>query len=354
MLRVETGKEVYPKYTINRSEVIYKTRDDLINYTIAFKLENDILSAIERKAFDLVVNNFLNRAKQLYSNAIKESNDSLLPPFLRRYSAGHTYIRCLSHCVNVLEQKKNHSEAVHILKDILLSQSVYCQDYRGRWFERLALNLEKHLKDPKSALTVIEDGLKDEFVRTGHKFALYLRRKNLQKSLKTSIVNIPEFDSIKYAETVIFAETVKYSINDRKHIFKTTQSNGDVTVMPVEDIVLEHYRNNGFTDGLHTEGRVYHTLFALLFWDIIYMSDSFDVFDAFRFNFQRLPLDFNSDEFFLRRKTQILSLLRTLEVMDETQINNILENTWNCNQGIASLVNWDNVEIDKIKVFHNN
>jgi len=146
---VETGKEVYPKYTINRNEVIYKTRDDLINYTIAFKLENDILSAIERKALDLVINNFLNRAKQLYGNAVKENSDSLLPPFLRRYSAGHTYVRCLSHCVNVLEQKKNHSEAVHILKDILLSQSVYCQDCRGRWFEKISSKFRKAFKRSK-------------------------------------------------------------------------------------------------------------------------------------------------------------------------------------------------------------
>lgn len=31
----------------------------------------------------------------------------------------------------------------------LLSQDVYCTDSRGRWWDRLALNLHQHLKNTK-------------------------------------------------------------------------------------------------------------------------------------------------------------------------------------------------------------
>lgn len=39
-------------------------------------------------------------------------------------------------------------EAVQELQD-LLSQKVYCPDSRGRWWDRLALNLHQHLKRPE-------------------------------------------------------------------------------------------------------------------------------------------------------------------------------------------------------------
>lgn len=37
----------------------------------------------------------------------------------------------------------------------LLSQSVYCPDSRGRWWDRLALNLHQHLKKPEQVTTSI-------------------------------------------------------------------------------------------------------------------------------------------------------------------------------------------------------
>ena len=350
ILKVTSGKEVYPKYTINRSAIIYKTRDDLIDYCEAIKLEIEILSAIDKKNFE-IVDQSMNKAKQKYFDLVtkqKNQDDSRLPEFLRRLTSGHTYIRCLSHCVSVLEQKRQYSDAIALLKDILLSQKIYSQDARGRWFERLALNLNKHLKDPETALKIIEEALRDEFVRTGHRLALYTRQKNIQKLLKLKISSLSEFESIRYSETTIFAETVKFAINDRKNIFKVTDSSGDVTVMSVEDIVIKHYSDNGFTNGIHSEARAYHSILGLLFWDIIYMNE---VCDAFRFGFQRLPLDFNSDSFFAQRKTQIISLLNTLKSMSVTEIINVLENCWNNNCGTVSIVNWEFIDIKHLKVF---
>ncbi|CAG2163134.1 unnamed protein product [Oppiella nova] len=196
-MKAESGQEVYTKYSINRHEVIYKTRDQLVRYSEAFKLEIEILSAIEKRNFDEVVDSLMRnldevvdslmvRAEQIYMDVIKDKEDqcdALLPTFLRSYTGGQSYIRCLSHCVSVLEQKKNYVKAVYILKEILLNQMIYCCDRRGYWFERLALDLDKHLKDTESAIVVIEK------------------------------------------------------------------------------------------DGVHTEGRVYHQILVLLFWDIIYMSD---------------------------------------------------------------------------------
>ncbi|CAG2108622.1 unnamed protein product [Medioppia subpectinata] len=354
-MKAESGREVYPKFVINGEESIYKTRDQLILYSEAFKLEIEILSAIEKRNLGEDMVDLMDRAEHMYMTTIKDKCDEydiLLPSFLRRYTAGQSYIRCLSHSFSVYEQKKNYSKAVYILKEILLNQSIYCSDMRGYWFERLALDLDKHLKDTTSSLVVIEKALSDSFVRTGHRLALYKRQRKIQKSVKNNGLIDVEYENIKFNETTIFAESFKCLVNDkteRKNFFKTTDSNGDVTVMSVEDIVIKHYKSNGFTDGIHTESRVYHTILVLLFWDIIYMCDTSDVSDAFRFQYQRFPLDFNCDQFFIRRKTQITSLLNTLKNLTQMEMNNILENSWNSNFGTISLINWEKSDINQIK-----
>lgn len=50
----------------------------------------------------------------------------------------------------------------------------------------------------------------------------------------------------------------------------------------VEQFVLNHYKQNGYTTGVHDEGGVAMALFVLLFWDIIFS----DVPDAFRCPYQ--------------------------------------------------------------------
>ena len=71
--------------------------------------------------------------------------DSGLPHFLRLYTAGSVYIRIDNQGVEILQRLKLYKEAVVLLEE-LLGQDLYCVQYRGHWYERLALNLEAHLK----------------------------------------------------------------------------------------------------------------------------------------------------------------------------------------------------------------
>ena len=66
-------------------------------------------------------------------------------PFLRPFTTGWTYARVISQTSEYLEKKKKHEEA-NALLELLLSQSHYCTGWRGRWFDRLALNYDYHLK----------------------------------------------------------------------------------------------------------------------------------------------------------------------------------------------------------------
>ncbi len=57
----------------------------------------------------------------------------------------------------------------------LTGQKLYHPDYRGRWYDRLALNTEQHLKQPAKALDIIREALQDDRVRAGHRLALFQR-----------------------------------------------------------------------------------------------------------------------------------------------------------------------------------
>lgn len=50
--------------------------------------------------------------------------------------------------MELLQRRKDYKEAVSLLRK-LLGQKVYCVDYRGHWWERLALNYDAHLKNPE-------------------------------------------------------------------------------------------------------------------------------------------------------------------------------------------------------------
>ena len=74
------------------------------------------------------------------------SYDAALPEHLRVYTAGSVWVRVLTLGVELMQFVKDYTAATEQLES-LLAQSVYHPDYRGRWHDRLALNLDHHLKE---------------------------------------------------------------------------------------------------------------------------------------------------------------------------------------------------------------
>jgi len=70
-----------------------------------------------------------------------------LPIHLRCFSAEWVYTKMCYLGVEVLQKMKHYDKAVEQLES-LLQQDVYCADCRGKWWDRLALNVHQHLKQP--------------------------------------------------------------------------------------------------------------------------------------------------------------------------------------------------------------
>ena len=79
---------------------------------------------------------------------IFRKHDATLPPFLRRLTCASSFVRLLTDVTEAYQKFKDYEKAVELFNK-LLKQSVYLQDFRGLWFDRLALITDVYMKDYK-------------------------------------------------------------------------------------------------------------------------------------------------------------------------------------------------------------
>ncbi|XP_071611066.1 fanconi-associated nuclease 1 isoform X3 [Heliangelus exortis] len=345
-LRLAKQRSVFSRSQAGIGTVILK------RYATAAHMSNDIATAM--------VNGNWEEANHLYMCAKETWNDlknhpslschRILPEYLRRFTVGWVYTRILSQGVEILQRLHMYKEAVQELQT-LLSQDVYCTDSRGRWWDRLALNLHQHLKNPKKAITIIRNGLADPFVRTGHRLALYQRALRIRDS-----PSCKQFRCLVHDLPVITVEdvthvTIKGNMCPQMGMGKSVFLMEDIcekegggnfsasTVMcSVEELALNHYRQHGFDQGIHGEGSTFITLYGILMWDIIFMDD---IPDVFRNSYQMSPLDLYTDSFYESRRDVIEARLQQLHSASSETLGKLMADIWTAQEGkAAALVSW--------------
>ncbi|MBZ3877102.1 Fanconi-associated nuclease 1 [Sciurus carolinensis] len=347
VLLVNLGRMEFPSYTINRKTQIFQDREDLIRYAAAAHMLSDISTAMANGNWE--------EAKELSQSAKRNWNQlknhpSLryheeLPLFLRCFTVGWIYTRILSRTVEILQRLHMYEEAVQELEN-LLSQKIYCPDSRGRWWDRLALNLHQHLKRLEPAIRCITKGLADPEVRTGHRLSLYQRAMRLRES--------PSCKKYKH----LFHQLPEIAVEDVKHVTITgrlcpqrgmgksifVMESGDTTdpttvLCSVEELALDYYRRSGFDQGIHGEGSTFSTLYGLLLWDIIFMDG---IPDVFRNAYQASPLDLCTDSFFTSRGSVLEARLKMIHSAPAENLRAWVAATWQAQEGrVTSLISWD-------------
>ncbi|KFU87214.1 Fanconi-associated nuclease 1, partial [Chaetura pelagica] len=352
VLMVNMGRLVFPSYTVNRKTQVFQDREDLIRYATAAHLSNDIATAMVNGNWE-EANNLYMSAKETW-NELKNhpslSCHRALPEFLRRFTVGWVYTRMLSQGVEILQRLHMYKEAVQQLKS-LLSQDVYCTDSRGRWWDRLALNLHQHLKNTKKAVESILRGLADPRVRTGHRLALYQRALRIRDSpscrqLRSLLHHLPGI-AVEEVTHVTIKGKMCPQMGMGKSVFLMEDTGNEEggedfsasTVMcSVEELALTHYRQNGFDQGIHGEGSTFITLFGILMWDIIFMDA---IPDVFRNSYQTSPLDLYTDSFYENRRDVIEARLQQLHTASSETLAKLMADTWTAQEGkAAALVSW--------------
>lgn len=346
VLLVNLGRLEFPSYTVHRKTQIFQDRDDLIRYAAASHMLNDISTAMASGNWK-EANELSQCAKRDWNNLKNHPSlryHEMLPVFLRCFTVGWIYTRILSRAVEVLQRLHLYEEAVAELEN-LLSQRVYCPDSRGRWWDRLALNLHQHLKRLEPAIKCIAAGLADPEVRTGHRLSLYQRAVRLRES--------PSCQKYRH----LFRQLPEVTVEDVKHVTITgrlcpqrgmgksvfVMEAGGATpatvLCSVEELALAHYRHEGFDQGIHGEGSTFSTLCGLLLWDVVFMDG---VPDVFRNAYQAFPLDLCTDSFFASRGPALEARLQQIHGAPAESLRAWVAATWQAQEGrVASLVSWD-------------
>ncbi|CAL9696807.1 unnamed protein product [Knipowitschia caucasica] len=351
ILLVKSGRLAFPDYTVERKAKVFLDRDDLIRYEASMRALQEVTTAMQNgqweEAFELYTS-----AKAVWQE-LRENHDFCyqeeLPVFLRSFSTGWAYTRLLSRGVEILQRLRRYEDAVVELQS-LLSQDVYCQDSRGRWWDRLALNLHQHLKKPQQAICAMRDGLADPLVRTGHKLSLHQRAVRMRdsascKKYSSKLRDLPTILVQDVKHVTIQGQLFPHEGGTGKSRFlipmkgNSDESSDATVICSVEDLSLAHYQKQGFNEGIHGEGSTFSTLFALLLWDIIFMPG---IPDVFRNPYQTCPLDLYTDCFYENRKEAIDSRVDLVSSASVELLHSMLEEVWTTQEGkVCSLVSWE-------------
>ncbi|CAN8005255.1 unnamed protein product, partial [Ixodes hexagonus] len=337
---VSAGKMAFPEYKVWRKDIIFPEREDLIRYEAARLLETEMMQAtLDRK---------WTRARQLLEDVEALAHtpefvqDRTLAPFLRRFTttAIHTRCRCLG--VDVLQRVKEHRRAVRLLR-ALLGQTHYCLSRRGHWWDRLALNLDVHLGRPSEAMDVIKEALEESSISPASRHALLTRAARLanklpEHPLASTLEAFLPSDVRATPEVTIEGQLAERMVPGRTNMFAVKEADGTLQVIPVEEVALRHYSEQGYPQGIHGEGSTFHALFGLLCWDVIYADG---VPDAFRSPYQAYPMDLHSEGFFASREHSFLEAFETIRKSSVEELAERVASTYASHNGQAGLVQWE-------------
>jgi Fanconi-associated nuclease 1 len=334
----------FPEYIVSRSANIFPTRADLLEFEAALRTQFKIDNILEfngnpgKSGLEEVLSIFeevyprwkvLLMEEQRKEDRVYESGEGA---YLRRFSPAWVYTRIVHKGVHVLGRFKMY-EREHKVTSELLNQQLFHAARRGGWYQRKAL-LEEHymytlqpppgIADPEQqkrhwkriSLRTCEAGLQDKDCHMIYHYDLQKRIRKLEKSLKIPKREQHDFGHVLLSQPI--EVTVKgiqikkeYPPNkrrasalgeERQRSTKTiwvdeAEGGGECSV---EAMCLSDYRSRGFK-GYHAEGGIIRTLFAYLFYDVLFVY----IPNVFQTAYQTCPLDLHTDAFFPSRASEI-------------------------------------------------
>ncbi|KAF7917316.1 hypothetical protein BELL_0520g00040 [Botrytis elliptica] len=340
----------FPSYIVSRSTNIFPTRSTLLEFEASirtqYRVDNILDSHPGKSDLDQVLETFeaiyprwkiLLEEEQRKEDSIYESGEG---GYLRRFSPAWVYTRIVHKALYVLGRFKFYEKEYALLIE-LLSQKLFHSSRRGAWYQRKAL-LEEHymynllptpgIKDleqrkrhwKRISLKTCEQGLQDRHCHTIYHYDLQKRIRKLEKTLKIPKREKHDFEHVllsKPIETTIQGIQIKKSyltpttlrrkssapngFEERQRSTKTIwldeyESPSSPSECSVEQLTLSYYRSLGFR-GYHSEGGILRTLFAYLFFDILFLY----IPNVFQTEYQTCPLDLHTESFYEARASEI-------------------------------------------------
>ncbi|KAK6841829.1 hypothetical protein PG990_006179 [Apiospora arundinis] len=337
IILAKIARRNFPQYIVSRSTNIFSSRDHLLEFETAMRTEFAVDSVLEfngpagedgfRKILDVFEKIYPRWKLLLAQEQEKETRvyETGEGTYLRRFSPVHPYTRIIHKAAYVLGRQKEHLKEHSLLVE-LLEQRLFHPARRGSWYQRKAL-LEEHYmyaldRDPASAneekqkkhwrqiaASTCEMALEDPDCHLKYHYDLQKRLLKLEKRLKIPKRLQHDFGHVRLEKPEEhLVEGIQLKKDDvvgkkgRAASTKTiwvdeTEGGGECSV---EAMCLSWYRDQGWK-GYHAEGGIVRTLFAYLFFDILFLY----IPNVFQTAYQTCPLDLHTDSFYPTRASEI-------------------------------------------------
>jgi Fanconi-associated nuclease 1 len=350
IILAKIARRNFPNYLVSRSANIFSSRSLLLEFEASVRTQYRIDSILEFNGrvadsgyqeildvFDDVYPRWraLLQEEQRKEDSIYHSGEGA---YLRRLSPAWVYTRIIHKATGVLARRKEHMREYELVTE-LVRQRLFHHSRRGAWYQRKAL-LEEHylgaLTDAEGrsdeaqkrhwrriALQTCETGLQDNLVHVIHHYDLQKRVTKLEKSLRVVKRAQHDFSHVRLAKPVevVFegirierqvpplrrtdsSSTPNSGRRGAKTVWADPREDGECSV---EAMCLSHYRNQGWK-GYHSEGGIVRTLFAYLFFDIMFIY----IPNVFQTPYQTCPLDLHTDAFYASRISEINARLNEI------------------------------------------
>ena len=373
----------FPQYIVSRSANVFASRSLLLEFEASIRTQFRIDNILEfngppsKEDLQSILDMFEDihpRWKSLLGEE-QRKEDSIYSTgegaYLRRLSPAWVYTRIVHKAAYVLGlgKFKDHKREHDILCE-LLEQRLFHTSRRGDWYQRKALLEEHymhlHLPSPpeckdveckkkhwkRIALQTCETGLEDQLTHLIFHHDLQKRTTKLEKALKVPKREQHDFGHVrltKPAERTFHGvrigrppptsangsrrnsdQTIKTDRRGAKTIWLdpalhtvTDLSTGEEKKVEgecsVEEMCLSSYRTLGWK-GYHSEGGILRTLFACLFYDVLFLY----IPNVFQTEFQTCPLDLHTDAFYPSRVSEVNARLNEISNGDATRLIKVM------------------------------
>ncbi|KAF2764758.1 hypothetical protein EJ03DRAFT_331542 [Teratosphaeria nubilosa] len=375
----------FPEYIVSRSANIFASRSLLLEFEASVRTQFRVDNILEfngtptKDSLDVILEIFdevYPRWKALLAEE-QRKEDSIYSTgegaYLRRLSPAWVYTRIAHKGAYVLGKFKKHLREHEVLCE-LLNQRLFHTSRRGDWYQRKAL-LEEHYmhlhlpsppecKDVDSkkkhwkrvALKTCEEGLQDQLTHLIFHHDLQKRTMKLEKQLKVPKRQQHEFTHVlltKPAERTFEGVRIERPSSHSTSRRNSEQISGPTTSKPdrrgaktiwldpaihtgidpetgserkiegecnVESMCLSSYRALGYK-GYHSEGGILKTLFAYLFFDVLFVY----IPNVFQTELQTCPLDLHTDAFYPSRMSEVNARLNEIS---NGEARNLIQKVW--------------------------
>lgn len=372
----------FPEYIVSRSANIFPSRSLLLEFEASvrtqFKVDNllefngpttkddlqtvlDIFEEVHPRWITLLAE------EQKKEDSIYSTGEGA---YLRRLSPAWVYTRIVHKAAYVLGKLKDHAREHAVLSE-LLNQRLFHTSRRGDWYQRKALLEEHymhlHLPSPASckdveakkkhfkrvALETCEQGLQDQLTHMIFHRDLQKRTTKLEKSLKIAKRLQHDFEHVrltKAVERTFSGIQIVRTAPTRRNSEQGRRSTKTIWLDPapiplkieaddaeeneakqetapsqpecsVEEMCLSSYRALGWK-GYHCESGIIRTLFAYLFFDVLFLY----IPNVFQTAYQTCPLDLHTDAFYPSRISEVNARLNEIA---NGEAGSIIQRIWN-------------------------